>query len=232
MSQVRSSRTHRPWGPILLFVPIGLLILTLAACLPVPLSEPDAAKLDQQLTGAWIEADESGDRTMMVFMPYDGKTHVVRIMRLAKNEDDTLAVKPGEQVYKAWVTELGHARFLNLQMLYLPSQINKRSDVPPFLVARYDLGQGGKSVSVRGLDADSEMLRPFIDKKNRVVAIPAGYETVGVAGSSLKEIEAVRMKILAVIQKHIDNDDLYQSADTYRRVEDKAILDLLFEESK
>ena len=90
-------------------LPFALLI---ASCLPVPLGDPAASKVEDAYAGAWLWEADDDSRHLVVLRPWDGRTYYVRMI--------TLSHKPGNKkaelaVMKGWLTKVKEETFLTLQ---------------------------------------------------------------------------------------------------------------------
>ena len=54
------------------FIIASVLILAFIGCISIPLGDPEKAKVDDKLLGAWItKPSEGGEQTLFTVVPYD-----------------------------------------------------------------------------------------------------------------------------------------------------------------
>lgn len=114
----------------LTFLPVAALLL--ASCYyesSHPIGNAERAELDQALIGTWRDPDGESDDVFRV-RPFDKHTYLVEME------------SPGERsLLRAFVGELGGARFLNVREIDKPDA--------PFLIFRYHWS--GDTLIVRGI---------------------------------------------------------------------------------
>src|SRR4051794_17165564 len=89
-------------------------LLGLSACLPVPLGDPEKAKIDPRLVGVWQWRDDDATVHLAVFRPFDDRTYAVDTMTGTMAADGVM--KPASRnVFKGWLTTVKGETFLTLQ---------------------------------------------------------------------------------------------------------------------
>jgi hypothetical protein len=98
-----------------LFVPLAAALMATFACLPAPVGDPETAKIDEALSGAWQgvpKTAENKDVGLVLFQPWDAHTYLLRYLAIENKEG-----KESRQLatYKAWLTTLGGTTFVTAQ---------------------------------------------------------------------------------------------------------------------
>ncbi|HEX3358971.1 MAG TPA: hypothetical protein VHS31_18475 [Tepidisphaeraceae bacterium] len=99
-----------------MFVGTCALILVLVGCISMPLGDPEKAKVDDKLVGAWLSPVDSsnGQATLFTVVPYDSRTCLVSEMAFSKDGD---TIKPaGRFDWKMWLVDVKGTRFAALEM--------------------------------------------------------------------------------------------------------------------
>lgn len=104
-----------------LFSGKGLLIAACAVligfvgCISIPLGDPEKAKVDDKLTGAWITAPNGeGEQTLITIVPYDAHTSLMSQFGFKKDGD---TIKPGGRFdWKMWLVDIKGTTFASLEM--------------------------------------------------------------------------------------------------------------------
>ena len=114
-------------------------LLGLAACLPVPLGDPEKSKVEATYVGAWEWAD--GDQTnVVVLRPFDERTYYVDAMTIAGTLDEPKPKWRG--VYKAWLTKVKGETFITMQPAETLAELPGEKVEKNFLVAKLKLEDG------------------------------------------------------------------------------------------
>jgi len=128
---------HRSVSGLLIAVVSVPLFMSLLACLPVPIGDPEKSRIDPELSGVWIDPNEP---MMVLIEPYDKRTWLVTIAeydldaeicpaeqaddedaemdydtlinRIAPSEGECLVFDERLGSYKAWRTQLGRHQFM------------------------------------------------------------------------------------------------------------------------
>src|SRR5436190_19605251 len=134
----------------------GLVVLFLAGCLPVPVGDPEKAKIDARYTGVWEWREEGGAINLAVFRPYDDHTWVIDV--LTGEAGEGAAIRPTRRsAFKAWLTAIKGETFLTMAPLetasLLPGERRQRS----FLVARVKIE--GDLLTARGIEPEFKQLK-------------------------------------------------------------------------
>ena len=172
------------------------MILGTLACLPAPVGDPEKALVDKDLIGAWEPAREEGNTAtgLILIRAQDAHTYYVQYLaRDEKKEADSVKEELTLLNYRGWLTTIGGETFICLEALdtsdYLPgADPEKRENKPYFWVAQ--IKKDKDQITARPVNADCAFLK---DLKTR------------------PEIEAA-------IEKNIKSDDLFDKAQTYRKL--------------
>ncbi|MBI1371873.1 MAG: hypothetical protein GC159_03815 [Phycisphaera sp.] len=193
----RSAPDRRTLIPAIIAIPLAALILTLAACLPVPLGDPEQSKANDKLSGVWLERKDDGtvdESNIYVMIPYDARTHMLRVLKVDESSPDELKTKEEGQ-YKVWVTAVKGRSFLTLHPL-VPAAVLSEDDAKKrfFLHAKFDLSDDRNTLLVWGLKGDD--FEPF---------------------KGVKTSDDVRR----AVEANVDNTEMYGDKTTYTRVTDQ-----------
>lgn len=126
----------RRWRSLLglaLFAVLAPSLLTLMACLEVPIGAPEKSVVDPALSGAWLSVDDnSAEPWLWLLEPWDQRTWITTwVMAESAAPEETEGAGPREglrdlealealesatvAVFKTWLTEIGGVRFLVLE---------------------------------------------------------------------------------------------------------------------
>ena len=108
----------------------------LLACMPVPIGNPEKSRIDPEINGVWLLADDSSFEGMYMFQPWDKRTWLLMGVPIEKGpefageslsihsaedaiaalrehavDDDGITASAGV-LYKAWLTKLGSKVFM------------------------------------------------------------------------------------------------------------------------
>lgn len=127
---------HRSLSGLLIAIVSVPLFISLLACLPVPIGDPEKSRIDADLSGIWLVGD---DTSVALIEPYDKRTWIVTLFETAIDEEvcpeeDTeeqgendyeilvgriqesdgkcFELEGPEEVYKAWRVKLGGHQFM------------------------------------------------------------------------------------------------------------------------
>jgi hypothetical protein len=168
---------------IVLFIPLAGFLLVTLACLPVPVGDPETAKIDPELTGAWQaippEGGDAKNKMLVTMRPYDTHTYFLQFMALEVKEGKEQAVVAS---YKSWLTSLGGATFLVAEPL----------DNSDFLTP--------------GAAADRYYWVGKLERAGETATLSALKET----SPLLKDIKT-REQAETVIKANVNNKDLYET---------------------
>jgi len=118
----------------------------MAACLPVPVGDPEKSRIDPDLSGAWRVAGTDDEQMLIVLDPYDKRTWLVTLIGLgaadagAAADDNGHAQAAAPQapfsaasaegfrvanlgVYKCWLTRIGGETFITWESKTLPETL-------------------------------------------------------------------------------------------------------------
>ena len=203
---------RRTWLGIAIAILLVPVVMGLAACLPVPIGDPERSRLDPDLTGIWV----GFGRGVTFFEPYDKRTWLVTSVEIdaaaecmprgtEDNYDRLVAWLAEEQcasadeavIFKAWRSKHGKHWFLTMEPM---AMVEDDSD-DPFTQDFWFVYRIDKK------DADTFELR-LIDPDFK-----------GFAG-----ISGTRRAYEKVIRKHAMDDDLYiDDTALFERVEKEHI---------
>lgn len=118
-------------------------LLALAGCLSVPLGDPEKSTVDNKLVGWWEAkpADESADRGLILMQAYDTRSYLVWFYSYTGGAGN-IATK-GTMTFKGWLTQIGKARFLTLQMMTPTVELQPDREKDRYSVFRLDEADGG-----------------------------------------------------------------------------------------
>lgn len=89
-------------------------LVSLVACLPFPLGDPEKSTLDPKLVGYWKY--EKGDEGLLVALyPFDQRAYAVEYIDYKKV--DGSPVKKSQALFKAWLTDVKARTFISLEPL-------------------------------------------------------------------------------------------------------------------
>jgi hypothetical protein len=123
-------------------------LVTLAACLPVPLGDPAKAVADSRFVAAWHWKEDGGRNNVVVIRPWDEHTFVVDAMGF-DGELETPAPK-FRMVYKGWLADVKGKTFINLQQIDMVGLLRGEKRQKLFLVAKVEIA--GDKLTASGLD--------------------------------------------------------------------------------
>src|SRR5690242_16052116 len=91
-----------------------LVLLAFVGCITIPLGDPEKAKVDDKLLGAWMtRPGDEGEQTLFTVLPYDSHTCLVTQFDF-KKEGDT--IKPGGRFdWKMWTVDIKGTTFLSFE---------------------------------------------------------------------------------------------------------------------
>jgi hypothetical protein len=108
-------------------------VLTLPACLPVPLGDPAKSVADSRLCGVWEWRDALVNRA--VIRQWDQRTYVVDVLTGAYVDDNTTQPR-SRSVYKAWLTTLNGQTILTMQPIEIVGVVNGDERPKVYLISR------------------------------------------------------------------------------------------------
>ena len=108
-------------------------MLTLPACLPVPLGDPAKSTADSRLCGVWEWRDALVNRA--VIRQWDQHTYVVDVLTGAYVDDATTQPR-SRSVYKAWLTNLNGQTFLTMQPIEIVGVVNGDERPKVYLISK------------------------------------------------------------------------------------------------
>src|SRR5256714_89626 len=70
-----------------IFFAVCLVLLGFIGCISIPLGDPEKAKVDDKLLGAWLTKPEEGKQTLFTVVQYDARTCLVSEFEFKKEAD-------------------------------------------------------------------------------------------------------------------------------------------------
>jgi hypothetical protein len=173
---------------IALFVPLAAVLLATFACLPAPVGDPETAKVDEALNGAWQHLPDAAEKSTLLALiqPWDGRTYLLEYLQTQEKEG-----KKEQQMmrFKAWVTRMGTATFLTCQPMNDIKPFADTEKNPRFwMVFRVELK--GDALEARMVSPDSTLIK----EKN------------------------TRQEIEEVLKANLENKELYGDPLTFKRL--------------
>ncbi len=162
-------RSPRRWQAVagLAAVPLAVAIVTLTACLPVPVGDPSKSEVKPKLNGAWLREQEDKS-SLYVVRPYDERTHLVQWFDY-KAEYGSIQPKQAG-VAKLWFTTIKGKTFavmkpLNTHRFLGMKQKGKRF----YIVGR--LSVSGDEATLRPTDPNASFLKGVDTREDAEAAI-------------------------------------------------------------
>jgi hypothetical protein len=175
---------------VALFVPLAAVLLTMFACLPVPVGDAATAKLDDKLTGAWkLVPSDPADKdtvTVAVLRPLDEHTWFLQYINSEKKDG---ADKISTAHYRAWLTPIGGVTFITCEAL----------DDSAFLTP--------------GKDSDRYYFVAKVEAKDDTVTLKPLKDDF----APLKDVKD-RAKAEEAIKANVDNQDMYGDAMVFKKL--------------
>lgn len=132
------------------------LLLTIGACLPVPVGDPEKSKVDPKLVGAWY-AEDDNERTLYVVRAWDARTYLVHFMAIETEEGQEPRLEK-QGVWKAWLTEIGGKPFVCMEPRPIKVDLGmKEMETKFWFVARYE--RKGDKLTLQATDPDHDELK-------------------------------------------------------------------------
>jgi hypothetical protein len=98
------------------FILIGacLALIGFIGCISIPLGDPEKAKVDDKLVGAWVnKPDENGKQTMFTVVPFDSRACLVSQFDFAKTGDK---IQPDARWdWKMWLVDVKGTTFASFE---------------------------------------------------------------------------------------------------------------------
>ena len=215
---------HRSLSGLALAVLAAPILMSLLACLPVPIGDPEKSRIDPELNGMWIMMGD--DIAVVLFEPYDKRTWLLTMAGLSIDSDqcpdeeesedqnavdyDTLvqrAEKDGADcltadgevsLFKAWRTELARQWFMTWEQKgYLDDDYGFASEYWwGFRLDKINANEFSLRFIDGGHDAfdDLQALEKIEDAK-------PPYDS--------RDLKAGRREVERAIRKHVDDEALY-----------------------
>jgi hypothetical protein len=160
---------------VVLFIPMAAMLVTMFACLPAPVGDPEKSAVDEKLSGVWLgDSKKDDEKPIIVLRPWDKHTYYL-VFTSGKKGDG----KDKPMHYKAWLTTLGGATFLtaepldSLEFAYPPAA-GEKSEMQ-WVVGRVE--QKGDTVIYRMINEKSWIVKDLNTREKIEAAIAARVET-------------------------------------------------------
>ena len=219
---------HRSLSGLVLAVLAAPIFMSLIACLPVPIGDPEKSRIDPELSGIWVVT--GGDPGIVLFEPYDKRTWLVTMVEFdwddescpddTDNEEDPdetyealmafieahgvecFVADDEVSVYKAWRTRLAKKEFMTWEMKGVFD--DDRGFTPEFWWGfRIDKADDNEfALTLVDIDYDG-----FNDLEDLELLIDQGPP------HDPKTLKAARRAVEKVIRKNVDDEDLYGEGD-------------------
>ena len=97
------------------FLTACLVLLGFIGCITIPLGDPEKAKVDDKLTGAWMTMpQDDGKQTLFTVVPYDSRTSLVTEFEFSKDGD--AGNRSGRLDWKMWTVDVNGTEFASVEM--------------------------------------------------------------------------------------------------------------------
>src|SRR3954466_4944827 len=91
-----------------------LVLLGFIEGISIPLGDPEKAKVDDKLLGAWISQPNDGKQTLFTVVQYDPRTCLVSEFEFGK---EGTTIKPsGRFDWKMWLVDVKGTQFASMEM--------------------------------------------------------------------------------------------------------------------
>src|SRR5262249_23013379 len=91
------------------------LVLGFLGCISIPLGDPEKAKVDDKLTGAWMTMpQDDGKQTLFTVVPFDSRACLVSEFEFSKDGDTVKA--SGRIDWKMWTVDVNGTEFASMEM--------------------------------------------------------------------------------------------------------------------
>lgn len=137
------------------FVVAGLLLAGFIGCIAIPLGDPEKAKVDDTLVGAWISKPAADGRQLLfTVVPYDARTCLVSEFEFTRKGD---VVEPaGRFDWKMWMVDIKGTTFASMEMKNPQLALEPTAD----RYAAAKITRSGDTLTVQGVNDD------FVKKAN------------------------------------------------------------------
>jgi hypothetical protein len=180
----------------MLMLPLVPLILTLLACLNVPLGSPETSKVDERLSGAWTVRHD-GDEQMYILRPFDGRAYIVQSFNYKADRSEF----SGMSTSKGWLTTIGSAAFITLEPINHKNELGVSDDKSKFwLVGRVNLS--GDSLEYKPITNDSKLIKSQEPKTREALEslVKANVDNLDLYGETMRFQRADKDTIKAVLE--------------------------------
>jgi hypothetical protein len=127
-----------------IFFTACLVLLAVVGCISIPLGDPEKAKVDDKLFGAWItKPGDDGKQTLFTVVGYDSHTSLVTQMGFEKDGDQ---IKGGGRFdWKMWLVDIKGTTFAALELKNPQLALEKEEN--RFAIAR--ISRNGDSLTMQ-----------------------------------------------------------------------------------
>jgi hypothetical protein len=112
-----------------IFIVSCLVLMGFIGCISIPLGDPEKAKVDDKLLGAWLSKPGDGEKkqTLFTVVQYDARTCAVSEFEFSKDGD---TIKPsGRFDWKMWMVDIKGTQFASMEMKNPQLALEPQSDV-------------------------------------------------------------------------------------------------------
>jgi hypothetical protein len=174
---------NRTYLAIALFVPLAAILLATFACLPAPVGDPEQAKVDDALVGAYRAVPKEADNkssVLAILRPWDGRTYLLEYYMVDKKDD-----KEERQVthFKAWLTTLGGKTFICAEPKEDFKFLGDDGDKPFWVVMRLEKTATGLDAML--VNPDSEYVKGMTKREELEGAIKAHASDQALYGETM-----------------------------------------------
>jgi hypothetical protein len=180
----------RTWLGLALFLPLAAILLATFACLPAPVGDPEASKVDPSLVAAWQGVPETPDEknsALMLIQPWDARTCLLRYL-VQETEEGKPTYK--YHTYKAWLTTFGNATYLTAEPFDDLRFGSAASPEDKKLWMVFRIEKDANTIKLRMIKADSDLMKE----------------------------KTTRPEIEAVLKANPNNETLYADSITFKKL--------------
>jgi len=217
---------YRSLSGLLIAIVTLPIFMSLLACLPVPVGDPEKSRIDPQLSGQWFMLDEE----VVVFLqPYDERTWLVLIGEASFDEDICPEVDFGiadsggydawierlqeadegcfslgeiDEIYKAWRTKLGSHWFMTWEPIFAEGE-DLESGTDFWFVFRTDNADKDRlGLSMVSADYDGFDDPAVAEKLDELEEQGLPYDP--------RTLKKARLAVEKVMRRNVDDDELYE----------------------
>lgn len=223
---------HRSLAGLAIAVISLPVFLSLLACLPVPVGDPEKSRIDPELTGIWLHMGEGEIPAVTLFEPYDKRTWLVTMHTVSDDgegcaEDTDESSSPGyaywvqlyeaaagncyefdgSAIYKVWRTRMSDTWLMTWEPKGAFDE-NHGFGSEYWLVFRSDR-ESGDRFTLTMIDAGHEAIEEVLESEDLEWLDDADppYDP--------RKLRAARRQVERVIRRHIDDESLFDDDETW-----------------